>query len=828
MNSISNNIHPNHQPLSPLNHPNLPYFNSINQNTFIDSKSLNAYSNITSPSLNPNQSNIYSQSLPSTPNSAENHYNANNINPFLINNDTIHSNVPMNISMKNNQTVIRRTTSQPIVSLSNSKKSSKGFDSNYMERNIGETYLIVDRRGIIISAKNTNSFGHSSHSLENQQFIALLCDPYKQLFQILLSGYFMNGKYESVLFNPMIVELNTIIKNGHGSNPGSPLLLGAERIEWIRQNVEFNNQKESNQVAIDSPNYLAKITISSPNSEISNQTEAIKGENQLKDSIIVVFEKYDEISAVITTDGSGIIISTKSTELSFGLNNAECSRKPLSFLLPFFDFSTQVNGKTNDSKAVNVLGKKANGTLFWASLIRSTINVSGNFVLHQFQLTCFDDSNEAIILLNEEEHITRTSVFSLHFLFGLSPLELVGQPLSNWLTRKGSKSINELLQDDHSPASQERKKRKKAGNDEQETNETNEENNDVKSIKTQFKHSDGTQVPVLVQIFPVSSTLRNRHVVKSSTSSPAELPNQSKDDSNDNQSDPFNSSISSKSGNQYTHTYCLAIKRISSEESTKQTIDKYVFLEGLGRGAFSKVKRAVDSTTKAQVAIKIITKSKLSEEDLQRAHRETQIMMKLSHQHIVKLYKTIETPKKLYLVLEFVPGCDLMTYVIEKKGLSEEESKEIFVQLISALLYCHQSKVIHRDVKHKNILIDKTTRQIKLIDFGLSNWNEEGTMKTSYCGTPAFASPEMVLGHEYDGSLVDVWSAAVVLYSMLTAKFPFSNVGELISGTFEDPPNVSPECCDLIRTMLVVSPQNRSTLLQVSGHAWCKDYFQAQ
>jgi serine/threonine protein kinase len=97
--------------------------------------------------------------------------------------------------------------------------------------------------------------------------------------------------------------------------------------------------------------------------------------------------------------------------------------------------------------------------------------------------------------------------------------------------------------------------------------------------------------------------------------------------------------------------------------------------------------------TSSQVAIKIINKKRLKEIDLERAHRETEIMLKLSHKHVVKLHHVIETDDKIFLVMDLVTGIDLMKYVIQKGGLSEEAAKSIFVQLLSALRYCHYMKV---------------------------------------------------------------------------------------------------------------------------------------
>jgi len=138
---------------------------------------------------------------------------------------------------------------------------------------------------------------------------------------------------------------------------------------------------------------------------------------------------------------------------------------------------------------------------------------------------------------------------------------------------------------------------------------------------------------------------------------------------------------------------------------------------------------------------------------------------------------------------------------------------------LCALECCHANEIIHRDLKLQNILLDHN-QNVKLIDFGLSNFMEEGKFRNTFCGTPAYASPEILLGKQYRGPEVDVWSLGVVLYSMLTAKFPFGNVSEILKGKFNVPDNVSEECKDLLQKMLLPKKEERATLQQVLTHPW--------
>jgi serine/threonine protein kinase len=205
--------------------------------------------------------------------------------------------------------------------------------------------------------------------------------------------------------------------------------------------------------------------------------------------------------------------------------------------------------------------------------------------------------------------------------------------------------------------------------------------------------------------------------------------------------------------------------------------------------------------------------------------REIDILMKLKHPCIISLHQVIHHKQKLYIVMDYIHGTDLMQYIQANNGLSEKEAQRCFRQIVSALDYCHEHGVIHRDVKPKNILVDMQGN-LKLIDFGMSNWIEEGKLRSTFCGTPAFASPEIILGIKYTGTPVDVWSTGVVLYLMVTGRYPFENVGEVLQSSYKEPTNnVSQECKDLIRSMLVVAPEQRAKLSQVKNHPWyTKDF----
>lgn len=143
-------------------------------------------------------------------------------------------------------------------------------------------------------------------------------------------------------------------------------------------------------------------------------------------------------------------------------------------------------------------------------------------------------------------------------------------------------------------------------------------------------------------------------------------------------------------------------------------------------------------------------------------------MEKLSHPRIVRMFETIETPRRLHLVLECVEGSNLCSYVKAKRKLSEEEARQILFQLLQALEYIHSQHIAHRDIKLENVLFDED-HNIKLIDFGFSVACKDRRLKV-FCGTPSYMAPEIVRRMDYEGPPVDMWSAGVVMYALLCGK----------------------------------------------------------
>jgi 5'-AMP-activated protein kinase catalytic alpha subunit len=200
-------------------------------------------------------------------------------------------------------------------------------------------------------------------------------------------------------------------------------------------------------------------------------------------------------------------------------------------------------------------------------------------------------------------------------------------------------------------------------------------------------------------------------------------------------------------------------------------------------------------------------------------------MKTLKHNNIVKLYETFETEKYLLLIVEYVGGGDLLSFVRKRNKLNEQTAKYIFRQIMEAIQYIHSRNVVHRDIKLDNILID-LMNNIKICDFGVSRQIKKGEIIKHQCGTPAYIAPEILRNEGYEGFGVDVWSAGVVLYAMLSGTVPFkaNNMNELheliMGGSFSMIKDISEEAVSLLNGMLEVDPGKRLTVEQVLSHKW--------
>ncbi|XP_031437414.1 MAP/microtubule affinity-regulating kinase 3 isoform X4 [Clupea harengus] len=264
---------------------------------------------------------------------------------------------------------------------------------------------------------------------------------------------------------------------------------------------------------------------------------------------------------------------------------------------------------------------------------------------------------------------------------------------------------------------------------------------------------------------------------------------------------------------------------IASCADEQPHVGNYRLLKTIGKGNFAKVKLARHILTGREVAIKIIDKTQLNPTSLQKLFREVRIMKILNHPNIVKLFEVIETEKTLYLIMEYASGGEVFDYLVAHGRMKEKEARAKFRQIVSAVQYCHQKRIVHRDLKAENLLLD-ADMNIKIADFGFSNEFTVGNKLDTFCGSPPYAAPELFQGKKYDGPEVDVWSLGVILYTLVSGSLPFDgqNLKELrervLRGKYRIPFYMSTDCENLLKRFLVLNPSKRGTLEQIMKDRW--------
>ncbi|XP_037713547.1 mucin-5AC isoform X4 [Drosophila subpulchrella] len=260
----------------------------------------------------------------------------------------------------------------------------------------------------------------------------------------------------------------------------------------------------------------------------------------------------------------------------------------------------------------------------------------------------------------------------------------------------------------------------------------------------------------------------------------------------------------------------------------KKLRQRFDIIKKLGQGTYGKVQLGINKETGQEVAIKTIKKCKIeAEADLVRIRREVQIMSSVHHPNIIHIYEVFENREKMVLVMEFAAGGELYDYLSERKVLTEEEARRIFRQVATAVYYCHKHKICHRDLKLENILLDEKGNA-KIADFGLSNVFDDQRLLGTFCGSPLYASPEIVEGTPYQGPEVDCWSLGVLLYTLVYGSMPFDGsnfkrlVKQISQGDYYEPKKPS-RASTLIRDMLTVCPRKRASIEQICSHWWVNE-----
>jgi len=252
----------------------------------------------------------------------------------------------------------------------------------------------------------------------------------------------------------------------------------------------------------------------------------------------------------------------------------------------------------------------------------------------------------------------------------------------------------------------------------------------------------------------------------------------------------------------------------------------------LGRGKFGKVYLARTSKSKYIVALKVLSKRQLQKSHVEhQLRREIEIQSHLRHKGVLRLYGYFWDERRVFLILEFAPGCELYKHLQRQPmgRFSEPKVANYISQLADALDYCHKKHVIHRDIKPENLLIG-ADGQLKIADFGWSI-HTSSSKRHTLCGTLDYLSPEMIdsskNGH---GPGVDTWAVGVLCYELIDGSPPFET--ESHSATYKKILEVdlnfnnlfSRGSADLITKLLRRKPEDRMPLAEVQNHPWIRKH----
>lgn len=200
-------------------------------------------------------------------------------------------------------------------------------------------------------------------------------------------------------------------------------------------------------------------------------------------------------------------------------------------------------------------------------------------------------------------------------------------------------------------------------------------------------------------------------------------------------------------------------------------IGRYKVLRQLGKGGFAVVVLGQDQKTGEYVAIKIVNRDEIQKHNIMiYLENELRLCSRFDHPSIVKVFDIIYQPDIIMIIMEFFPNGDIQTLISHGFHLSFEENLRIAYQILDGLVYLHKRGICHRDIKPENIMFDEKLNP-KLVDFGLAK--ENSSALSTFCGTPWYMAPEVMLTTEYDGRKADVWAFGVTLHMLVTGNLPF-------------------------------------------------------
>jgi len=280
------------------------------------------------------------------------------------------------------------------------------------------------------------------------------------------------------------------------------------------------------------------------------------------------------------------------------------------------------------------------------------------------------------------------------------------------------------------------------------------------------------------------------------------------------------------------------VARGSAGEETYLKTQGYTLSRTLGEGSYAKVKMAEYATPdgrKERYACKVIDKRKSPKDFIHKfMPRELDIIRKLDHESVIKVKSVFEFDSRVFIFMDWAENGDLLSYIKRNGPQKNLDAKRIFSDLCSGIAYCHSIDVVHRDMKCENLLITKENR-VKIADFGFARYCTDPTtgrrvLSRTYCGSAAYAAPEILKGNPYNPKMYDVWSMGCVLFIIVCASMPFddNNMRKMLKAQVEKKIHfptrvrgqISELCKKLILRMLEVDITRRATVDQCLRSEW--------